>query len=415
MNDRERMQTVSLGGGSKEELFEKGHPVIRELRTIPEIIFEEEIPKLPSSAIPMKTLFARKQMNHFHVDSLILKRIALQTLHILTALSEKNIYPGLISLEDLYVDMDNSRYGVFLLHPEKFQLLEFEQDYEWYPEDERIFAGQELFNAKTQKIADNRLLYKILVASARGNVKVPPVKTETDYSELFFHALPVEWRQIFEKRQVLDYRELKNMLEESIEMEEEFARQTKENIDERSRKMGEEKIKRFQEQKEEGQEEQFDLFIILRTEVDNSRKISRLLYLLQDELETENHLAGHSCQQAFVFGNGAVQVRPFAVRRPGFRCQFPQTVREYSAGEALIIGADLMEEKLKKLYCGKGKKGQEFRIYILLDGRIKNDRLFQVGLKRLESLRQEGVKMQMCAAEDVYCEACQKLHNVVEG
>ena len=126
MEERERMETVPMGNGSKEELFEKGHPVIRELKSIPEIIFEEQIGMLPSSAIPVKSLFARKQMDHFHVDSLILKKIALQVLHILKKLSQKHIYPGLIELQEFYVDMDNSQYGVVLLHPEKFQLLTFE-------------------------------------------------------------------------------------------------------------------------------------------------------------------------------------------------------------------------------------------------------------------------------------------------
>ena len=53
MEERERMETVPMGNGSKEELFEKGHPVIRELKSIPEIIFEEQIGMLPSSAIPV--------------------------------------------------------------------------------------------------------------------------------------------------------------------------------------------------------------------------------------------------------------------------------------------------------------------------------------------------------------------------
>ena len=159
MEERERMETVPMGNGSKEELFEKGHPVIRELKSIPEIIFEEQIGMLPSSAIPVKSLFARKQMDHFHVDSLILKKIALQVLHILKKLSQKHIYPGLIELQEFYVDMDNSQYGVVLLHPEKFQLLTFEQDYEWYPEDERIFGDATLFDEKMQQIADLSLIH----------------------------------------------------------------------------------------------------------------------------------------------------------------------------------------------------------------------------------------------------------------
>ena len=56
MEEMERMETVPMGSGSKEQLFEKGHPVIRELKRIPEIIFEEQIAMLPSSAIPVKSL-----------------------------------------------------------------------------------------------------------------------------------------------------------------------------------------------------------------------------------------------------------------------------------------------------------------------------------------------------------------------
>ena len=33
MEERERIETVPMGNGSKEELFEKGHPVIRELKS----------------------------------------------------------------------------------------------------------------------------------------------------------------------------------------------------------------------------------------------------------------------------------------------------------------------------------------------------------------------------------------------
>ena len=218
MEERERMETVPMGNGSKEELFEKGHPVIRELKSIPEIIFEEQIGMLPSSAIPVKSLFARKQMDHFHVDSLILKKISLQVLHILKKLSQKHIYTGVIELQEFYVDMDNSQYGVVLLHPEKFQLLTFEQDYEWYPEDERIFGDATLFDEKMQQIADNRLIYKILVASAKGNVKIPPLKTEADYSELFYNILSEEWKQIFENREICSYEKLQNLLEESIQI-----------------------------------------------------------------------------------------------------------------------------------------------------------------------------------------------------
>ena len=412
MEEMERMETVPMGSGSKEQLFEKGHPVIRELKRIPEIIFEEQIAMLPSSAIPVKSLFARKQMDHYHVDSLILKKIAMQVVHILRQLSECHIYPGIIDLQDLYVDMDNSQNGVVLLHPEKFQLLTFEQDYEWYPEDERIFGDAVLFDEKMQQIADNRLIYKILVASARGNVKVPPLKTEADYSELFYNILSEEWKQIFERREICSYEKLQQLLEDSIQIEEEFARMTKESLDEKSEQ---EKTEQFQTKKEnKGEEEQFALFVILRTELDNSQKISKMLYILQDELELENTLLGHSCQQAFVFGNGAVQVKKFQRYHKDFRCQFPQVIRDYSAGEALIIGTDLLQEKKEELLLkNKGEK-QQFYLYILMDGRIKNDQLFQIALTKLKKVREEGVELKLRMVDNIYCEACQKLKDVVE-
>lgn len=413
MEEIERMETVPMGSGSKEQLFEKGHPVIRELKRIPEIIFEEQIAMLPSSAISVKSLFARKQMDHYHVDSLILKKIAMQVLHILRQLSECHIYPGIIDLQDLYVDMNNSQYGVVLLHPEKFQLLTFEQDYEWYPEDERIFGDAVLFDEKLQQIADNRLIYKILVASARGNVKVPPLKTEADYSELFYNILSEEWKQIFERREICSYEKLQQLLEDSIQIEEEFARMTKESLDEKSEQKKQEKTEKFQTKKE-SEEEQFALFVILRTELDNSKKISKMLYLLQDELELENTLLGHSCQQAFVFGNGAVQVKKFQRYHKDFRCQFPQVIRDYSAGEALIIGTDLLQEKKEELLLkNKGEK-QQFYLYILMDGRIKNDQLFQIALTKLKKVREEGVELKLRMVDNIYCEACQKLKDVVE-
>lgn len=413
MEEIERMETVPMGSGSKEQLFEKGHPVIRELKRIPEIIFEEQIAMLPSSAISVKSLFARKQMDQYHVDSLILKKIAMQVLHILRQLSECHIYPGIIDLQDLYVDMNNSQYGVVLLHPEKFQLLTFEQDYEWYPEDERIFGDAVLFDEKLQQIADNRLIYKILVASARGNVKVPPLKTEADYSELFYNILSEEWKQIFERREICSYEKLQQLLEDSIQIEEEFARMTKESLDEKSEQKKQEKTEKFQTKKE-SEEEQFALFVILRTELDNSQKISKMLYLLQDELELENTLLGHSCQQAFVFGNGAVQVKKFQRYHKDFRCQFPQVIRDYSAGEALIIGTDLLQEKKEELLLkNKGEK-QQFYLYILMDGRIKNDQLFQIALTKLKKVREEGVELKLRMVDNIYCEACQKLKDVVE-
>ena len=209
---------------------------------------------------------------------------------------------------------------------------------------------------------------------------------------------------------------MRNLLEESIQMEEEFARMTKESLDEKSEQNKTKKAEELQARKSgETSAEQFDLFIILRTELDNSKKISKMLYLLQDELELENTLSGYNCQQAFVFGNGAVQVKTFQNYRTGFRCQFPQTIREYSSGEALIIGTDLMKEKKEELLLKNGENHkQQLCLYILMDGRIKNDQLFQIALNRLQKLKEEGVKLCLRMVDNIYCEACQKLKDIVE-
>ncbi|MCI6858667.1 MAG: hypothetical protein MR867_05185 [Eubacterium sp.] len=400
----------------KEELFEKEDPVIRELETIPEIIFKDEIVKLPSSAIPVKVLFEREQMDHYHVDALILKKIALQVLKILAGLSEKQIYPGLIGPEDIYVDMDSSRYNVFLLHPEKFQLLDFEQDFEWYPEDERIFGDKLLFDEQDQKIADNRLMYKLLTASSRGNVKIPPGKTQSDYSELFYNIMPEEWKNMFADRKPCEYDRWKVMLAQSIRTEENFEQITRKNLEEKEQEKEKKQAERLQKKKGKGAGvEQFDLFVILRTELEHTGKISRLLYLLQDEIETENRILGRCYQQAFVYGNGCVEVKEFAPRPEGFRCQFPQSIREYSAGEALIISADLVEEKIRELSREeKETEKKEICLYILTDGRIENDKIFQTGVSKLKQLREKGVRICLRSVTDNHCEAMERLFEILE-
>lgn len=424
----ERAETVSMESGSKEALFKKGHPVIREIHAIEEILFEEDLEKLPAAAISLKTLFLRKQMDHFHVDSLILKKIAGQVLSILEKLHARGIFPGVIGLNDLYVDMNNSRYGVFLLHPEKFQLLNFPQDYDWYPEDERLFGEHELFGETEQRLADNRLIYKILIAAARGNVKVPPTKNETDYSELFFNILPEEWKQLFLGGEICPYERLKDLLTQSIQAEETFAKAAQDSLQALSQQREQSRASAAQGRAEQTEaESRYALFVILRTELDSSGVMSRLLYLLQDEIETQNRLLGRQCRQAFVFGDGAVCVKPFAAYGADFHCQFAQEIREYSAGEALLIGADLLEQTIviqektaekEAFEAQPEEKSQalsaEFFLYILADGRIKNDQLFQAALPRLAALKEKGVQMELRMTEDIYCEAIQRLKNVIE-
>ena len=321
----EERKTVGMLTGSKQELFERDHPVIRQLREIPELIFPDEMEKLPPSALSLKQLFTRKQMDENHVDCLILYRIAAGALHILEELSRRGICPGLIEIGDFYAELLPGSVQVYLTHPEKFQLLHYEQDYEWYPEDERLFGELELFDKDAQRRADVRLLYKILVASAKGNVKMPPKYTEADYSELFYKALPDEWKELFQERPDCDYATMKEMLRQCIAMEESFARAARERLDEKAQKKLEEEewlsAENGGQEERQGKKTLFSMIVLLRTELEDSRIMSRMLYQLQDELETETSLSQWEWRQAFVFGNGNIAVKEFATYEPGFRCQ----------------------------------------------------------------------------------------------
>ncbi len=52
-----------------------------------------------------------------------------------------------------------------------------------------------------------------------------------------------------------------------------------------------------------------------------------------------------------------------------------------------------MKEKKEELLLKNGENHkQQLCLYILMDGRIKNDQLFQIALNRLQKLKEEGVK-----------------------
>ena len=427
----EERKTVGMLTGSKQELFERDHPVIRQLREIPELIFPDEMEKLPPSALSLKQLFTRKQMDENHVDCLILYRIAAGALHILEELPRRGICPGLIEIGDFYAELLPGSVQVYLTHPEKFQLLHYEQDYEWYPEDERLFGEQELFDKDAQRRADVRLLYKILVASAKGNVKMPPKYTEADYSELFYKALPDEWKELFQERPDCDYATMKEMLRQCIAMEESFARAARERLDEKAQKKLEEEewlsAENGGQEERQGKKTLFSMIVLLRTELEDSRIMSRMLYQLQDELETETSLSQWEWRQAFVFGNGNIAVKEFATYEPGFRCQCEQEIKDYSAGEALIIAANLMGEAMRGHQAGSPHRGRHekggavpeqqehiFRMYALADGRLKNDRVFQAALSMLNDCQRQGMEFYLLTGEDSRCEACQKLDQLMQ-
>lgn len=148
------------------------------------------------------------------------------------------------------------------------------------------------------------------------------------------------------------------------------------------------------------------MFVLLRTEPREARKMSQMLYQSQDELEIECQLSCLESYQAFVFGDGVVTAREFACYPNGFRCQCQQQIKEYSAGEALIIASDMMREAMWE------HSGDGYRMYILVDGSLKNDRLFQNSLSMLKERKKEGMEIRMISGEGDSCEACHHLYQL---
>lgn len=398
----------------KENLWVQEHPVIRQLMEIPEIVPEEKTQIIQSRCISLKKLFSRTSMDEYHVDCLVLYQIALGVLRIMEELKQRNITPGLYDLGDFYVDLGAGN-AVYLVHPERFQLLCYEQDYEWYPEDERTFGEITLFDEETQQMADTRLIYKILIASTKGNVRVPPGKCQADYSELFYRTLPEDWRQIFSETKGASHEEMRELLETCIAEEKASAREARDRL---RNQVFQEK----QQPEEETVEEQpetcnekpseavYAMFVLLRTDLDHVGMISRSLYEEQDKLALEVTLSGQPCYQSFVFGNGVIWSKPFIAYPSDFRVQCEQTIREYSLSETMIIAAERMRAAMNE--CPEEKRS--FRMYLIADGSLKNDRMFQCALERLRRLQMDGCQISFTTGKESRCEACQKLRDLVK-
>lgn len=399
----------------KKNLWVQEHPVIRQMLEIPEIVPEEKTGLIQSKCISLKKLFTRSSMDEYHVDCLVLYQIALRVLHIMEELSQRNITPGLYDLGDFYVDL-GAGVTVYLVHPERFQLLCYEQDYEWYPEDERVFGELELFDKETQQIADTRLIYKILVASTKGNVRMPPGKNQADYSELFYRTLPEEWRKIFSEKNGATHEAMRTLLETCIEEERVSAREAKKRL----------RAQAFQQRKDPGEVEHlsgesdentnkkaaesvYAMFVLLRTDLDHVGVMSRSLYEAQDRLALEASMSGQTCYQSFVFGNGVIWSKPFISYPADFRVQCEQTIREYSLSETMIIASERMRAAMSE--CPE--ENRSFRMYLIADGSLKNDRMFQCALERLRSLQMDGCHISFTTGKQSRCEACQKLRELV--
>ncbi|MBQ6391884.1 MAG: hypothetical protein IJH60_00065 [Eubacterium sp.] len=402
-----RAQTLPLDCSSKEALFRKNHPLIRELKEIPEIRFDDSGLTDLGDILPLKELFLKKNMDYYHVDCLILYKIARNMARIQQKLSGIHICPGLYALEDVYVNLKDTGYPLFLIHPEKFQLMDFEQDYEWYPEDERIFGDLVLFDSKAQALADQRFLYKIMIASSKGNVRIPPKTSSRDYSGLFYGTMPASWKEVFEGGRLQPVSEWDNRLKAAIEMEERY-----ENLS-RDQSLPEEKAEEAPESGDSLPDKKtvLGLYVILRGERTNSLEISRLLYETQDLTELEQEHGHFRLIQGFVYGDGVVHQKDLDEYPIGFRLQIPHRIREYSKVEALLIGCEWMADLCRDI----AREGVDCqcRFYVLSDGRIENNAIYKACLDKISLLMEEKVQVRLILGRDSQCEGWDHLRRIM--
>ncbi|MBR5047585.1 MAG: hypothetical protein IKX76_05060 [Eubacterium sp.] len=405
--ERSRAQTVPMDYSSKEALFRENHPLIRQIREIPEILFSDSPLAGKEDILSLKELFLKKNMDYYHVDCLVLYKIARNMAGIQQKLSVIPVYPGLYALEDVYVNLKDSGCPVYLVHPERFQLMEFEQDYEWYPEDERIFGDLTCFDEKSQALADQRFLYKILIASSRGNVRIPPKSSSRDYSDLFYGTLPAHWQEALEEGKLWSLSRWEEELTQAIGMEEHYAHLSRLN------QSGD----RGTEEREESGEcassrsTVVSLFLILRGEKNNSLEISRLLYETQDQLELEQDLGHFRLIQGFVYGDGAVCLKDLDEYPAGFRLQIPHKIREYSMVEALLIGCEWMGDLIRDM--AREEVVCQCRLYILSDGKIQNNATFKACLDKIALLKEKDVRIRLVTGRGSQCEGWEKLAGMI--
>jgi len=326
--------------------------------------------KPPCELISLKKLFQTEFMNQYQIGVRQLFDIAGNGLKLLEKLNSMDIFPGFIDLSFLYVPVENPGKTIYLFHPEMFQAGNLPSSYPWYPSDGRLYQDEfELFDREKQGRADGKLIYKILTASSKGNAKVPPNGKNQETSFFYWNLLSREWKDYFlslaEKN--VSYEQLENMIQKFYEKESAKTASLE-------RANGLEK----KEQKQPAKKKAYALITILRQAEKSIQDVSRELYLLQEKLESHPDL---SFDQGFVLGNRHVFKKEFRHYEKEYRSQLGHVILDYSYGEALIMAVEMMEAALKR------EERPSF-LFILLDGEIKNDKIFHIALKRLEKLKE---------------------------
>ena len=333
--------------------------------------------------ISMKELFQPDNMNVYSMNQKILFQIAKNVLDLTERLHVLEIYPGLIDLSHLYVPVNQPDKSVLLFHPELFQAGEIAASCHWYPSDEKLFEEEfELFDEEKQRIADWKLIYKILTASAKGNAKIPPNQKHQDHSWMYWSLLSDEWKEYFLNlgHEKINDKNLRHML--CLEIEKDC--KTEERVTE-------EHIQK---------EKAYALITILRHGDKAIHDISRELYLLQERLENHKSL---DFAQGFVLGNKHPYTKEFRHYPKEYRSQLGHVINDYSFGETMIIAAEMMENALKK-------ENRPSILFLLVDGEIRNDKIFHIAIKRLEKMTENWyTKLVLVPTEEFKGEGYQRL------
>ncbi|MGN0465003.1 MAG: hypothetical protein ACI4F9_01470 [Lachnospiraceae bacterium] len=339
--------------------------------------------KLPFEGITLNQIFQKENIEKYHIDIGILYEIAIHLMEILKDLAMDDIYPGLLDLGSIVVPKENPTLDMKIIHVERFQYLRYEQSFPWYPCDERIFDEEVvLFHELTQWKANIKLLYKVLVAAEKENIKIPP-RDSWEYSTIFWNILSPSWKERFlsiQTEEKIEYREVISELKQILVEEKKYDRTNIGKIEE-------------EKEAEQRREEMRTIFVLLRGEEQSLKEISKELYLLMEKLEEDNE---YRRKLSFVYGNKYIYAREFSYYKKGFRVQLQNKIKNYSFGEAILIAADLMEEELKK-------EEAKAEFYILVDGKIRKDAMFLYAVEKLKKLL-ENNKIQLSIIPIRECE-----------
>lgn len=352
--------------------------------------------------ISLLELFQKENIEKYHVDGHLLLTIAKKVLYLLMDLSDEGIYPGLISLDSIFVHKERPNKAVTIGNIEHFQAGDLPSTFPWYPSDSKLFETElTLFDRETQKKADAKLIYKILTVSARGNAKIPPNPKTQELSYLFWNILSREWKDYFLSLSdhSICYEDIMDLLMQSIREEQYYTHPSERQATEQV------PLTTLQKNKEQ-KKKAYAAIVVLREAGKSAHDISRLLYLVQEKLEEDIIF---SYEQAIILGDHHPYVKKFTSYPYGFRSQLAHKIRAYSFAETLIISCEVLEQAIKKDDCPSF-------CYLLLDGEIRNDILYSQALRKLEHLMKTyGVTVSVLSVQEHFGEGYQKLLDLCQA